>query len=269
MLTGPNRSVAATLVYVDVPTGHIDHRYGDSVRFVRLFFRGLKDVYDQFVLLMVVSLMWWVCVALIVTGPPATVALFRFADPRNQIRKPELGDFFGTMKSSFGTSWAIAGFTLPVFLILLWNSLFFRGSDSGFAIMVPLWVVMMLITAILALYAFATVAAMESRVRNAFRGATYLLIMWPFTSGLLILLLTIMSSLFAVLVLPLFLLGPAVGASVVNRFVLAGYDVEVIDPSSPTQERSHEVARGIDTDSGFRGWARRARGETRGKERRR
>lgn len=223
------------------------------MRFLRLFLRGLKDAYDQFVLVMIVSVLWWVCAVLIVTGPPATVALFRMMDPRNAVQMPELADFFRFMRENFRTAWKVALFTVPVIVVLAWNMLFFRNSDSVFAIMVPLWFVMIAITLMLMLYAFATVAAMESYTRNAFRGAAYLLVMWPFTSGLLFVLLTLIAGLFTVLVLPLILFGPAVSAAVINRFVLAGYNVEVIDPGAPTQERQHEVARGINPDrSGIR-----------------
>lgn len=238
----------------------IVHRYGALVRFLRLFLRGLKDAYDQFVQVMIVSVLWWICAVLIIPGPPATVALFRFMDPRNQVAQPEARDFLRTMKSSFKTAWGIAALTVPVLLVLLWNTLFFRGTDSTFALMVPLWVVMMLITTILMLYAFATVATMDSRTRNAFKGATYLLVMYPFSAALMILLLLLVTSFFAVLVVPLILFGPGVSAAVINRFVLAGFNVEIIDPSSPTQERSHEVSRGLNLDEGIRGWFRRARG---------
>lgn len=230
------------------------------MRFLRLFLRGLRDAYDQFVQVMVVSILWWICAILIVPGPPATVALFRMMDPRNQVAMMEVRDFFRIMKEWFATSWAIAGFTVPVILVLFWNSMFFRGSDSFFSVMIPLWAVMIVITIMLMLYAFATVAAMESRVRNAFRGATYLMVMRPFASGLLFVLLVLLSSLFVVLVLPLFLFGPGVAAAIINRFVLDGYAVEVIDPSSPTQERSREVASGVGLDEGMRGWFKRARG---------
>lgn len=230
------------------------------MRFLRLFLRGLKDAYDQFVLLMIVSALWWVSAVLIVPGPPATIALFRMMDPRNAIETPEIADFFRIMRENFKTAWTVALFTVPVILVLAWNMLFFRNSDSAFAIMVPLWFVMIVIAFMLMLYAFATVASMESYPRNAFRGAVYLLVMWPFTAGLLFVLLALIGSLFAVLVLPLILFGPGTVAAVVNRFVLAGYDVEVIDPSSPTQERAYEVSRGINPDrSGIKGFLHRSR----------
>jgi uncharacterized membrane protein YesL len=244
-------------------------RFDQPVRFLRLFLRGMKDVYDQFVLMMVVSVLWWISVALLVPGPPATVALFRITDPRNQVSSPEIRDFFLTIRETFKTAWAIAGITIPVILVLLWNSLFFRESDSRFALIVPLWFVMILLTFILMMYALATVAVMESRARNAFRGGTYLMVMWPFTSGLLIVCLALVLVLFAALVLPLILFGPAVGAAVINRFVLAGYNIDVIDPSSPTSERSTEVSSGVNLDGGFRGWAKRARGGSAAVERRR
>lgn len=218
------------------------------MRFLRLFLRGLKDAYDQFVLLMIVSVLWWICAVLIVPGPPATVALFRMMDPRNAIQMPEVADFFRILRQNFRTAWMVALFTVPVIVVLTWNMLFFRETDSIFAIMVPLWFVMIAITFMLMVYAFATVAAMESYTRNAFRGSVYLLVMWPFTSALLFVLLLLLSALFAVLVLPLILFGPGVAASVINRFVLAGYDIEVIDPSAPTVERAYEVKRGINPE---------------------
>jgi hypothetical protein len=122
---------------------------------------------------------------------------------------------------------------------------------------------MILIVATLMLFALATVAAMESGVRNAFRGATYLLVMWPFSSVLLIVMLAAFSTVLAVLILPVVLFGPGVSAAVINRFVLAGFNVEVIDPNAPTQERSHEVERGINADKGVGGWMQRVRGEGR------
>ncbi len=218
------------------------------MRFLKLFLRGLKDAYDQFVLLMVVSVLWWVSAVLIVPGPPATVALFRMMDPRNAIQMPEISDFFRIMRANFKTAWGVALFTVPVIVVLGWNMLFFRDTDSFFAVLVPLWFVMIVITFMLMLYAFATVAAMESYTRNAFRGGVYLLVMWPFTAALLFVLLSLLGALFAVLVLPLILFGPGVCAAVINRFVLAGYDVEVIDPGAPTTERAHEVERGINPD---------------------
>lgn len=239
------------------------------MRFLRLFLRGLKDAYDQFVLVMIVSVLWWVCALLVIPGPPATVALFRMMDPRNAVQMPELADFFRVLREHFRTAWGIAIFTVPVIVVLAWNMLFFRNTDSVFAIMVPLWFVMIAIVFVLMVYAFATVAAMESHTRNAFRGAVYLLVMWPFTAGLLFVLLTLLAGLFAVLVLPLILFGPGVSAAIINRFVLTGYDVEVIDPGAPTQERQHEVARGINPEpTGIKGMLRRSRDNRRRESRR-
>lgn len=237
---------------------------GDNVRFAKLFLRGLKDVYDQFVLLMMVSVLWWLCILLIVPGPPATVALFRMADPRNQTELPELRDFFRVIGEVFRTAWGIAAFTVPVILVLLWNTLFFQGSSSAFTVMVPLWIVMIFIASILMLYAYATVATMDAKVRNAFRGATYLLVLRPFSSGILMLLLLILMAILAVLVLPLVLFGPAVTAAVINRFALDGFDVEVIDPNRPTTERAAERSRGVGHDDGFKGWLGRARRDGKG-----
>lgn len=221
------------------------------MRFFRLSLRGLKDAYDQFVLVMIVSVLWWVCAVLIVPGPPATVALFRIMDPRNQVHSVEIRDFFRVLREEFRTAWTIAGLTIPLILVLLWNAAFFRQTDSFFSLMVPLWIVMALLTGMTLVYALATVATMESKTRNAFRGAFYQLVMRPFSSALMFVLLLVITVLFSVLVLPLIFFGPGVFAAVVNRFLLTNYNVEIIDPNAPTSERSTEVARGVNPDPGM------------------
>ncbi|HWV24535.1 MAG TPA: DUF624 domain-containing protein [Thermomicrobiales bacterium] len=219
--------------------------------FVKLIWRGFRDLFDQLLSFAFYSMLWWLCAILIVPGPPATVALFSMCDPRRKVSQPDFSDAVQVFKESFRRSWGIAIFSVPFLLILLWNLLFFSGTSQALVALVPLWIIMLVILYILMFYAFSVAATMESRTRNAFRGAMYVLVSRPFMSLGLSIFLMILGSVFAVMVLPMILFGPALLAAIVNRFVLMGLNVPIIDPDAPTDERQYERERGINPDRGF------------------
>lgn len=229
------------------------------MRFLKLVWRGFRDLFDQLLTLGLYSVLWWVCTILIVPGPPATVALFAMCDPRRKVSQPDFGDAVQVFKGAYRRSWGIAILTVPLLAILLWNLLFFSGSNHPLIALVPLWLIMILLVYILTLYAFSVAATMESGTRNAFRGALFVLVSRPFFSIGLGLFLLVLGSILAVTVLPLILFGPALMACIVNRFALVALDVPVVDPDSPTDERQDERKRGINPDRGLIG---RMRGES-------
>jgi hypothetical protein len=141
--------------------------------------------------------------------------------------------------------------TVPVLVVLFWNITYFTGTGSFLAAFVPLWAIMFISVFILMIYMFAVAGTMESGLRNAFRGGMYVLVSRPFSSLFLSLLIMVVGIVLTVLVLPMVAFGPALMAAVVNRFVLAGLGVEVIDPNAPTSEREFERERGIEHDKTF------------------
>lgn len=223
------------------------------MRLLKLIWRGFRDLFEQLLSFGLYSILWWVCVILIVPGPPATVALFSMCDPRRKVSQPEFSDAVQVFRESFRRSWGIALCSVPLILILLWNLLFFSSTNHPLIALVPLWIIMLLLMYILTLYAFSVAATMESRPRNAFRGAMYVLVSRPFMSIGLGLFMLILGSILAVTVLPMVLFGPALMACIVNRFVLVALDVPVVDPDAPTDERQSERARGINPDRGLIG----------------
>ena len=211
-----------------------------SVRFLRLVGSGARDTYDQFLPLILFSLAWWVSILLVVPGPPATATLFAMADPRRHSFVPDWSDAVRTFRGVFVRSWGIALWVIPLVAILLWNLLFFGGTDRRLALFAPLWSLMILLLLILGGYAIAAAGLLEVDVSSAFRAATYLLVSRPLTSLSLALFLFVLLLILIVLVVPFILIGPGFIASIVNRFVLAGLDIEVIDPNAPTPERATE-----------------------------
>lgn len=244
------------------------------MRFLGLIWRGIRDVFEQFVLMVSLSLAWWLCamplvlaffglpfVLFILAAPvagvllaPATVTLFSLADPRRIVNRPDLADAIAVFRSSIKRGWLIGAVTVVPLAVLVWNIMYFSGTSSFLAAFVPLWAIMVISIFILMIYMFSVAGTMESGLRNAFRGAMYVLVSRPFTGLLLSLLIMVVGFVLSVLVLPMVALGPALLAAVVNRFVLAGLGVEVVDPYAPTSERAYERAQGIEHDKTF--WQR-------------
>ncbi len=210
------------------------------MRFIRLVGCGARDTFDQFLPLILFSLTWWLSIILVLPGPPATATLFAMADPRRHSSVPDWGDAARTFRYALVRSWGIALWTVPLVLILLWNFLFFGGTDRLLALLTPLWALMILLLLILGGYAMAVAGMLELGVRDSFRNAAYLLVSRPLSSVLLILLLVVLLVVLAILVVPFILIGPGLIVSIVNRFVLAGLDIDVLDPNAPTPERASE-----------------------------
>jgi uncharacterized membrane protein YesL len=239
-----------------------------------LVWRGIRDVFEQFVFMIGLSLAWWLCAVplvmaflmvpffvFLITTPvlgvllaPATVALFAMADPRRLVSRPDMPEAIGVFKTSVKRGWLIGLCTVPVLVVLFWNITFFAGTTSFLAAFVPLWAIMLISVFVLMLYMFSVAGTMESGLRNAFRGAMYVLVSRPFTALALSVSTIVVGLFMTVLVLPMMALGPAMMAAIVNRFVLAGLNIEVVDPNAPTTEREFERERGIEHDKTF--WQR-------------
>jgi uncharacterized membrane protein YesL len=237
---------------MDVLAGSARQREQQThVRLLSLIWRGTRDCFDQMISFAMYSMLWWLCVIVIIPGPAATLALYAVCDPRRRIDHPEFSDAVAVFRSGFIRSWKVALVTVPFLLILAWNLFFFAGTDHVLIALVPLWLIMFVILFVVTFYAFSRAATMESGPRNALRGAMYVLASRPFLSlGLSVVLLGV-GSLFSVTVLPMVLLGPALFACIVNRVVLDTLGVPVIDPDSPTEERVVEKERGVNLDPSF------------------
>lgn len=240
--------------------------------FFRILWRGLRDVYDSFTYFMVVSLAFWLCCSPMLLGygflsvsilvaplflltaillPPALTVLFALTDPRTLIQRIEWRDALDMLRTEFLRSWKIALITLAPLLMIGWNVAFFAGSTHNLALLVPLWVVMWILLFVLSQYCFSLAGTHESGWRNAFRGGMYVLVKYPLRSLGLSIFILFFGYAFTLAMLPMLVIGPALFAAVVNRFVFDALEVEVIDPDSPTTERAYEKERGINIERGL------------------
>jgi uncharacterized membrane protein YesL len=205
-------------------------------------------MFDMFMTMCLFSLAWWLCALLILPVAPATVALFSMADPRRQVSVPEFRDGIEVFKSTWKRGWGIWLLTVPFLAMLFWNLTYFSGSSSLLAAMIPLWTVLLVLLWIVTLYAFSMAGTMESGVRNAFRGAMYVLLVRPGVAIALSVFLMLLAAMMSVMVIPMLLFGPSLIACIVNRVALTFVGEEIIDPSAPTVERAKERAAGLNPD---------------------
>lgn len=221
------------------------------VLLVKLVWLGLRDFFEQFMMFMLLSVMWWICAVTIVPGPAMTVALTSTTDPRKKGSAPELGDAFTVFKSCWKRAWGIWLFTVPFVAILAWNLAYFSNTDYALAPMIPLWFILLVLMFVFTLYAFSMAGTLESGVKNAFRGAMFVLVSRPFVSIGLSFFLAFLIVVMTVLVVPMLIMGPALIACIVNRVSLTILGEEIIDPNSPTVERFDERKRGVNPDPSF------------------
>lgn len=237
--------------------------------YLKILWRGMRDVYDSFMYFILVSLAFWLCCLPMIFGygflsvgplvapiflvtaalvPPALVVLFALTDPRTIVNRIDWNDAFEMMRTTFLRSWKIALITVAPLVMIGWNISFFIGSGHTLELFVPLWIVMFVFLFILTFYCFSLAGTHESGWRNAFRGGMFVLVKYPFRTVLLALFILMFGYLFTLAILPMLIIGPAFFAAIVTRFVFDAFDVYVIDPESPTDERSYERERGINPD---------------------
>lgn len=237
--------------------------------FFKILWRGVRDVYDSFMYFILVSLVFWLLCSPMIFGygflaitplyipiffltailvPPAMLVLYALVDPRDVVNRMEWGEAFSLIRTEFIRSWKVAFISLVPLVMISWNILYFIGSGHMLELFVPLWIVMFVFLLVYTLYCYSLAGTHESGWRNSFRGGMYVMVKYPFRSIFLSLFTLVLGYVMTLSLLPMLIIGPAFFAAIVNRFVFDALEVEVIDPDQPTDERSYEKARGIDTD---------------------
>lgn len=206
----------------------------------RLLWRGIADVFEHLLPFMLASILWWLGMLLIVTGPPATIGLFAMTDPRRAIDRPEPADLLTQMRRDALRAWKLFLFIIPIIALLIWDLGFYGGSRGGFAVLAPLWLTLLIIAVAISLAAVSALALTDAPVATAFRRGAYVILSSPFRSLLVLLASVFYAVVGAILVVPLVLIVPPLIAATVNRLVLNQLQIPVIDPLAPTEERLRE-----------------------------
>ena len=213
---------------------------------LRLALRSYRDFYDIIWWMLLATALWWLLLLTIVFVPPATVLLFRQADPRlgvweDRLTFREMGLY---LWSQLGRSWLLFCATIPLIALMAFNLGFYGGSDGATALLAPFWLVLLLIGMIAALIIFALAALTDTDAKSCLRDGLRLTGV-HFPAALLVLVITFVipvALLTTVLqfLFPLVLALPGLVATAFVRFVVRAARIPFPTPNEPTDERLHE-----------------------------
>ncbi len=207
------------------------------MRTLRLIGRGLTDTLDSLLPFVLLTLAWWVCLFLVIPAPAATVTLAAMADPRRAVDRPNWREVLGAVRRNLWRGWGVVLPPLPFVAVLLANLSFYGGRTDRWVVLVPLWTVLLLFALAGALYAFAGAGLTDATAWSATKLAGLLVVRRPGQALLVALVVLFVIAVGAVLVVPLVMFVPVLTAAVVNRVVLDGLGLPVLDPLTPTAER--------------------------------
>jgi hypothetical protein len=212
------------------------------MRGVRLVLRGLHDTFENLAYCAIVSLFWWVCQLLIVTGPAATIALFVHADPRHGTvtDRPSLEETLQLVRRNLWSGWRLILLALPVEALLVYNVGYYTRDNSVLSLATPLWVALLFLSPTIIRTAVAHSALDGRGAIDAYK-ASFRIVGGRLPTVLVILvLLAVILPIGAVLVIPLAMFLPSTVAAIFNRLVLTSLRLEIPDPLAPTVERVAE-----------------------------
>jgi len=213
---------------------------------LRLAIRAYRDFYDIVWWMLLATALWWLALISVVFAPPATLLLFRQADPRLGIweDRPSLREMGQYLISQIGRSWVIALATLPLIALMAFNLAYYGGSGSAIAALAPFWLVLLIIGVVATLIIFALAALTDANPTTCLRDGLRLTGL-HFPRALVVLVITfvipalLLTSIFQFLI-PLVLVLPGLVATAFSRFVLRVSRTPFPRPNEPTEERLHE-----------------------------
>src|ERR687897_652358 len=207
---------------------------------LRLIGRGLTDTLESLLPFVLLTLAWWLCLCLVIPAPAATVTLAAMADPRRAVARPDWREVFGAVRRNLWRGWGVVLPPLPFVAVLLANLSFYGGRTERWDVLVPLWTVLLVFALAVALYAFAVAGLTDVTAWSATKRAGLLIVRRPGQALVVAVVVLFVIAVGVALVVPLVMFVPALTAAVVNRVVLDGLGLPVLDPLAPTDERRVE-----------------------------
>ena len=98
---------------------------------LQLLARALALWWREFAFLILVNVIWLICQATVVLGPPATAALAGVAQRVLDGELVDLGDFWRGLLREFGPAWKWGLAQLVVYGVLGFNLWFYREQSTG------------------------------------------------------------------------------------------------------------------------------------------
>lgn len=139
---------------------------------------ALLDLWDDLWNAVVCNLIWLVSLALVIPGPPATLALFYYANRLAHGEAADLGDFFRALRRYWSPAWRWGLANLALLLILAGDIALLTPSGPAITLRLAqgFYLALLLIWLLLQLFTLPFLFEQETpRLRQAWRNAAVLL----------------------------------------------------------------------------------------------
>lgn len=201
-----------------------------------VMWRIIKATYEDLLLWVWLSVLWWVGVVLILPAGPVTAGLHKAANRVANYKRVDSGFFWEAARSHIGKSWLLLGINLLLMGGVLLNIRFYGASPASWARIVSImWIWVLVIVMMAAQYFFPLLWQQdEMSLKLVLRNAFVLSLRHPLYTFLMFLFQIFLIVVSVVTVLPIFLLTPAAVVLAMN-FSLVGLlqELELAPPPPP------------------------------------
>jgi hypothetical protein len=185
---------------------------------------SLKDIWEDIWSVLVINLVWTLCMLVVVPGPPATLALYRYANRMAHGEIVDTKDFFREFKTCWGCGWRWGVVVLPISAIFVGDILLSNEknmSAATFPYMQCFYIALLVIWLLLQTQVLAFMIEQEKpEVKTAFRNSLVMLgknFSFSIAYYLELILLILIG---VVLCMAIFIVGGVLLADIGNRAVL-------------------------------------------------
>jgi uncharacterized membrane protein YesL len=201
-----------------------------------IMWRAIKAVYDELLLLVGLSVLWWVGTLLILPAAPATAGLHLVANRIANYKRVDSGFFWEGARSQIARSWLLYGGNLLLLIAVVVNITFYlSGTAAWMQIVGVMWLWILLFLVVAGQYLFPLFWQQdEPGLGLVARNAILLALRHPLYSILLLLFQIVIMGVSVVLAFPIFLLTPAFIAVIANVGLVALLqDMDLAPPPPP------------------------------------
>ncbi|UCG25674.1 MAG: DUF624 domain-containing protein [Chloroflexota bacterium] len=182
---------------------------------------ALIDWWDDWINMLIINLLWWLCWLTIILGPPATFGLYYVTNQLAYGKSVGVKGFISGTRQSFLKSWQWMLVNLAVAVIITVNIFFYQEQSANWAqILRILFIILAVFWIVIQSYTVPYLMEQEDKsIRIAYRNALFTILAAPgFT-----LVITVVAGVIVVLsvrlIAPLFLGIPCLLACIGNRAI--------------------------------------------------
>jgi hypothetical protein len=145
----------------------------------RIIKTSLQDIWEDIWSVLVINLVWTLCVLTIVPGPPATLALFKYANRMAHGEIVDIKDFFKEFKQFWKPGWRWGAINLFVLVVFVGDILLSNQKNIGastYLYVQSFYIALLVVWLLLQTHVLAFMIEQEQPgVKNAFLNSSVML----------------------------------------------------------------------------------------------